>query len=207
MQCGVIECVPNSKSRDQLGKATQVSLKAYFNSRYGDDDSVEFQEVCSPLSPSFMTSIFSPSPPLPPLIPPSPPPPFPLLPLSSLPPSSSPLIQARANFIKSMSAYSLVSYILQVKDRHNGNIMIDKDGHIIHIGTVHFPRPHAHTCIGPHYPHMATPPCCHTHRATNTEVHHTELLPQYKCVYELSKGPPVMAWENPLCVDEPPVSS
>ena len=58
MQCGVIECVPNSKSRDQLGKATQVSLKAYFNSHYGDDDSVEFQEVCTqPSSPSLMTSL------------------------------------------------------------------------------------------------------------------------------------------------------
>lgn len=37
--------MPNSKSRDQLGKATQVSLKAYFNSRYGDDDSMQFQKV------------------------------------------------------------------------------------------------------------------------------------------------------------------
>ncbi|KAK6070060.1 phosphatidylinositol 3 [Seiridium cupressi] len=82
--CGVIDVLPNSISRDMLGREAVNGLYEYFISKYGNEDSLRFQ-------------------------------------------------QARNNFVKSMAAYSIISFLLQFKDRHNGNIMIDDAGHILHI--------------------------------------------------------------------------
>lgn len=82
--CGVIDVLPNSISRDMLGREQVNGLYEYFVSKYGNEDSPRFQA-------------------------------------------------ARHNFVRSMAAYSVISYLLQFKDRHNGNIMIDDAGHILHI--------------------------------------------------------------------------
>lgn len=41
--------------------------------------------------------------------------------------------QAIENFTNSLAAYSLVCYILQIKDRHNENIMVNIEGFVCHI--------------------------------------------------------------------------
>ncbi|OUM62674.1 hypothetical protein PIROE2DRAFT_66326 [Piromyces sp. E2] len=82
--CGVIECIPNSISRDQMGREKVNSLYDYYVVKFGHADTVNYQK-------------------------------------------------ARANFIRSLAAYSLVLYMLQIKDRHNGNIMFDSEGYILHI--------------------------------------------------------------------------
>lgn len=82
--CGVIDVLPNSTSRDMLGREAVNGLYEYYITKFGPESSIEFQ-------------------------------------------------QARNNLIRSLAAYSIISFLLQFKDRHNGNIMYDDQGHILHI--------------------------------------------------------------------------
>jgi len=43
--CGVIDVLPNSISRDMLGRDHEMGLYDYFINKYGGEDSIKFQEV------------------------------------------------------------------------------------------------------------------------------------------------------------------
>ncbi|KAJ9704831.1 hypothetical protein PVL29_003061 [Vitis rotundifolia] len=81
---GIIEVVPNSRSRSQMGETTDGGLYEIFQQDFGPVG-----------SPSFET--------------------------------------ARDNFIISSAGYAVASLILQPKDRHNGNLLFDKEGRLVHI--------------------------------------------------------------------------
>jgi phosphatidylinositol 4-kinase A len=81
---GIIECVPNVKSRDEVGKLGFPTLFDYFLNTFGRSESRSFED-------------------------------------------------ARRNMIRSLAAYAVVCYILQIKDRHNGNLLVTEGGHLVHI--------------------------------------------------------------------------
>eukprot|EP00041_Stephanoeca_diplocostata_P016583 m.327453 g.327453 ORF g.327453 m.327453 type:complete len:947 (+) comp20413_c0_seq1:480-3320(+) len=48
-------------------------------------------------------------------------------------PTSEAFLVAQRNFAESLAGYCLFCYFVQVKDRHNSNILLDGEGHILHI--------------------------------------------------------------------------
>jgi hypothetical protein len=62
-------------------------------------------------------------------------------------PGSESFLAAQNCFLNSLAGYCIISYILQVKDRHNGNILMKKSGHLVHIdfGFVLSNSPGTHT--------------------------------------------------------------
>ncbi|XP_031499033.1 phosphatidylinositol 4-kinase alpha 1 [Nymphaea colorata] len=81
---GIIEVVPNTRSRNQMGEITDGGLYEIFQQDYGPVGSPTFEA-------------------------------------------------ARYNFIISSAGYAVASLLLQPKDRHNGNLLFDNEGRLVHI--------------------------------------------------------------------------
>ncbi|XP_071689006.1 phosphatidylinositol 4-kinase alpha 1-like [Rutidosis leptorrhynchoides] len=81
---GIIEVVPNSRSRSQMGETTDGGLYEIFQQDFGPVGSPTFEA-------------------------------------------------ARENFIVSSAGYAVASLLLQPKDRHNGNLLFDNEGRLVHI--------------------------------------------------------------------------
>ncbi|CAM8929529.1 unnamed protein product [Rhodiola kirilowii] len=81
---GIIEVVPNSRSRSQMGETTDGGLYEIFQQDFGAVGSPSFEA-------------------------------------------------ARENFIISSAGYAVASLLLQPKDRHNGNLLFDNAGRLVHI--------------------------------------------------------------------------
>ncbi|KAI4998383.1 hypothetical protein ZWY2020_053725 [Hordeum vulgare] len=81
---GIIEVVPNTRSRNQMGETTDGGLLEIFQQDYGPVGSPSFEA-------------------------------------------------AREMFMISSAGYAVASLLLQPKDRHNGNLLFDSQGRLVHI--------------------------------------------------------------------------
>ncbi|KAG8062307.1 hypothetical protein GUJ93_ZPchr0003g16800 [Zizania palustris] len=81
---GIIEVVPNTRSRNQMGETTDGGLLEIFQQDYGPVGSPSFEA-------------------------------------------------AREMFMISSAGYAVASLLLQPKDRHNGNLLFDSHGRLVHI--------------------------------------------------------------------------
>lgn len=117
---GLLECVNDAKSIDEIKKRTDgfTSLRDYFERAYGPPSHVARQsELQKPIgNPTASHHTQAPTD-------------------TPARPAAGHISFERAqdNFLRSLVGYSVVCYILQIKDRHNANILVDREGHIIHI--------------------------------------------------------------------------
>jgi phosphatidylinositol 4-kinase A len=102
---GLLECLSDAKSVDEVKKRTDgfTSLRDYFERAYGP--------------PRYRRRLDT----------------FGLSKLANSQSGHVSFETAQENFLRSLVGYSLVCYILQIKDRHNANILLDRLGHIMHI--------------------------------------------------------------------------
>jgi phosphatidylinositol 4-kinase len=109
---GLLECLSDVKSIDEVKKRTDefVSLREYFERAYGKPRPKQYGQVPGGLRVPITTH-----------------------PDAFVDQGPVSFETAQDNFLRSLVGYSLVCYILQVKDRHNANILIDRMGHIMHI--------------------------------------------------------------------------
>lgn len=102
---GLLECLRDAKSVDEVKKSTDgfTTLREYFERAYGPPTNRKAVRA-SPTDSTHSTTPYMLS-----------------------------FEKAQDNFLRSLVGYSLVCYILQIKDRHNANILLDREGHIMHI--------------------------------------------------------------------------
>eukprot|EP00850_Spirogloea_muscicola_P004369 SM000018S03734 [mRNA] locus=s18:1165042:1171898:- [translate_table: standard] len=81
---GIIELVPDTRSRAQIAEVADGGLREVWETEYGLPGSTTYED-------------------------------------------------ARTAFLVSSAGYAVASLLLQPKDRHNGNLLFDKVGHIVHI--------------------------------------------------------------------------
>ena len=81
---GILEMVPDVRSRDELGKAGFASLYDYFLAQFGRPDSPAFEA-------------------------------------------------ARRTMSRSLAASSVLCFLMWIKDRHNGNLLVNSAGAVVHI--------------------------------------------------------------------------
>jgi phosphatidylinositol 4-kinase A len=105
-EAGLVECLSDAKSVDEVKKKTDgfQSLRDYFERAYGPPTTRS-----NHYQRNSATSIYPGR------------------------KETRTFEQAQDNFLRSLVGYSLVCYILQIKDRHNANILLDREGNIMHI--------------------------------------------------------------------------